>query len=71
MFIQEQKYAINLPKINITNLEAKVSFTDGVFNPPKKLPCKYLFKTLLNGYYLKKFIILLNLFNNTTCGLQL
>jgi len=28
-------------KIDIENLESKISFKDGVFNPPQKVPCKY------------------------------
>lgn len=27
--------------INIGNLESKISFKDGVFNPPQKIPRKY------------------------------
>jgi len=29
--------------IDIGNLETKISFKDGVFNPPQKIPCKYQF----------------------------
>lgn len=28
-------------KIDIENLESKVCFNDGVFNPPQKIPCEY------------------------------
>lgn len=31
---------MNLPTIDITNLESKISFTDGVYIPPIKQPCK-------------------------------
>jgi len=34
--------------IDIGNLESKISFKDGVFNPPHKIPCKYqLYNTLI------------------------
>lgn len=36
------KYEINLPTINITDVESKISFTDGVYSPPTtKSPCEY------------------------------
>ncbi|VVC29676.1 Hypothetical protein CINCED_3A005278 [Cinara cedri] len=44
------KYAAHFPKVDITNLESKISFKNGIYTPPQKSPfvddklCQTLFK---------------------------
>lgn len=33
---------VNLPKVDITAIDSKISFKDCVYNPPQKSPCKYI-----------------------------
>lgn len=67
--IQDINYITDIPKINIENMDSKISFTNHVYKPPPKVPCKLILKVLYIMLY--KNLSCTILFLNTVCIIYL